>query len=174
MPSAPARQLETFKNPNPGRDYEHTRHNAGADVVALLASRHGGRLRLARRERSLVAEVAVDGRRLALAFPQTYMNDSGQAVALLLRRFGISSDLHRLVIVHDGAQSRMCFSVNAGTLRLSAGTSFERALDGVGADDAENHSTVIVFSLSVKVTLELFVVRDHPSGTFTTNPPFDE
>lgn len=85
---------------NPGRDYEHTRHNAGADVVALLAERHGGRLRLARRERSLAAEVTVDGRRLALAFPQTYMNDSGLAVAALVRRHGIE-DLGRLVIVHD-------------------------------------------------------------------------
>ena len=69
-------------------------------MVALLAQRHGGRLRLARRERSLAAEVDVDGRRLALAFPQTYMNDSGVAVAALVRRHGID-DLGRLVIVHD-------------------------------------------------------------------------
>jgi peptidyl-tRNA hydrolase, PTH1 family len=47
-----------------------------------------------------VAEVKVDGRRLALAFPQTYMNDSGRAVAPLVRRFGID-DMTKLVIVHD-------------------------------------------------------------------------
>ena len=50
--------------------------------------------------RALVAEVTVDGRRLALAFPQTYMNDSGLAVAPLVRRFGIA-DLSDLVVVHD-------------------------------------------------------------------------
>ncbi len=42
----------------------------------------------------------VDDRRLALAFPQTYMNDSGMAVASLVRRFGVE-DLERLVVVHD-------------------------------------------------------------------------
>ncbi len=39
-------------------------------------------------------------KRLALAFPQTYMNDSGRAVSPLVRRFGID-DLARLVVVHD-------------------------------------------------------------------------
>ena len=85
---------------NPGEQYAGTRHNAGADVVALLARRHGGRLRKGR-ERALVDEVKVDGRRLALAFPQTYMNDSGMAVAPLVRRFGVGDDLERLVVVHD-------------------------------------------------------------------------
>jgi PTH1 family peptidyl-tRNA hydrolase len=68
-------------------------------VVALLAKRHGGRLKKAK-DRSLLTEVKVDGRRLALAFPQTYMNDSGLAVAPLVRRFGIT-DMTRLVVVHD-------------------------------------------------------------------------
>jgi PTH1 family peptidyl-tRNA hydrolase len=84
---------------NPGPEYEHSRHNVGAEVVAVLARRHGGRLRKGR-ERALVDEVRVDGRRLALAFPQTYMNDSGLAAAALVRRHGID-DLERLVVVHD-------------------------------------------------------------------------
>jgi PTH1 family peptidyl-tRNA hydrolase len=69
-------------------------------VIAVLARRHGERLRPARRERALVAEARVDGKRLALAFPQTYMNESGLAVGPLVRRFGIE-DLADLVIVHD-------------------------------------------------------------------------
>lgn len=86
---------------NPGAEYAGTRHNAGADVVALLAERHGGRLRKGK-ERALVGEVRVEGRLVALAFPQTYMNDSGLAVAPLVRRFGIPPDgLDRLVVVHD-------------------------------------------------------------------------
>jgi peptidyl-tRNA hydrolase, PTH1 family len=84
---------------NPGAEYEGTRHNAGADVVALLAERHGGRLRKGK-ERALVDEVTVAGQRLALAFPQTYMNLSGESVALLVRRFGIDDPTH-LVVVHD-------------------------------------------------------------------------
>ena len=84
---------------NPGRQFEGTRHNAGADVIALLAKRHGDKLKKAK-ERALVADVRIDGKQLALAFPQTYMNDSGQAVGPLAKRFGID-DLSRLVIVHD-------------------------------------------------------------------------
>jgi PTH1 family peptidyl-tRNA hydrolase len=84
---------------NPGREYEGTRHNVGADVVDLLAARHGEKLRRSK-ELATVAEARVDGLRLALAFPLTYMNDSGQAVAPLVRRFSIE-DLTRLVIVHD-------------------------------------------------------------------------
>lgn len=85
---------------NPGREYAGTRHNVGAEVVELLAKRHGERLRSGR-ERALVAEARVGGRRMALAFPQTYMNDSGASVQLLVRRFGITGDLPRLVVVHD-------------------------------------------------------------------------
>ncbi|MEJ7585688.1 MAG: aminoacyl-tRNA hydrolase [Acidimicrobiales bacterium] len=84
---------------NPGPDYSGTRHNVGADTVSLLAERHGGRLR-AGKERAVSAEVTVGVRRLALAFPQTFYNDSGLATAALVRRHGIE-DLHRLVVVHD-------------------------------------------------------------------------
>jgi PTH1 family peptidyl-tRNA hydrolase len=85
---------------NPGAEYEHTRHNVGAEVIATLARRHGARLRATRGTRSLGGEVRLGERLLALAFPQTFMNDSGAAVAPLMRRHGISA-LGRLVVVHD-------------------------------------------------------------------------
>jgi len=84
---------------NPGKEYSGTRHNVGAEVNELLAQRHGATLRRSK-ERALVDEVKVDGRRVALAVPQTYMNLSGESVAPLVRRHGIT-DPHRLVIVHD-------------------------------------------------------------------------
>ena len=84
---------------NPGGEYEHSRHNVGADVVALLAERHGGTLRRSR-ERALVAEVRIGDRRVTLAFPQTYVNLSGESVAMLVRRHGIT-DPARVVVVHD-------------------------------------------------------------------------
>jgi len=84
---------------NPGAEYAHTRHNVGFDVVELLASRHGGRLKKGK-ERALVDEVRIGGRRVALAEPQTYMNDSGASVVRLVRRYDID-DLHRLVVVQD-------------------------------------------------------------------------
>ena len=84
---------------NPGAEFEGTRHNVGAEAIERLAARHGGRLKKAK-ERALADEVTVGGRRLALAVPQTYMNLSGEAVAPLVRRYGIE-DPHLLVIVHD-------------------------------------------------------------------------
>jgi len=66
------------------------------------------------KEKALVAEVRFDGKRLALAFPQTYMNDSGLSVAPLVRRFGIS-DLADLVVVHDE------LDLPLGTVRVKAG-----------------------------------------------------
>jgi PTH1 family peptidyl-tRNA hydrolase len=84
---------------NPGAEYEHSRHNVGADTVALLAERHGAVLKRSR-ERALVAEVLIGDRRVALAFPQTYVNLSGESVAMLVRRHGIA-DSERLVVVHD-------------------------------------------------------------------------
>ena len=84
---------------NPEARYANTRHNLGADTVAFLADRHGGRLRPGK-ERALVDEVRIGPHRVALAFPQTYYNDSGLAAAALVRRFGIE-DPHRLVVVHD-------------------------------------------------------------------------
>ena len=85
---------------NPGEEYARSRHNLGAEVVAELARRHGERLKLSKKERALTAEVTIGGQRVALAFPQTYMNDSGQSVQLLRRRYDIE-DPARIVIVHD-------------------------------------------------------------------------
>jgi PTH1 family peptidyl-tRNA hydrolase len=86
----------------------------GADVALLLARRHGGRLRPAKREHALVAEVMSGGKRLALAFPQTYMNDSGLAAAALVRRFGVD-DLAALVVIHDE------LDLPVGRLQVKAG-----------------------------------------------------
>ena len=86
---------------NPGAQYHGTRHNAGADVVALLADRHGGRLKLSKGDRALVDSVQIGGRKVVLAFPQTYMNESGISVSSLARRHDIAEEPQRVVIVHD-------------------------------------------------------------------------
>jgi peptidyl-tRNA hydrolase, PTH1 family len=83
---------------NPGTDYERTRHNVGAEVVELLARRHGGKLRR-QKERSLTDEVDIAGRKVALAVPLTFMNLSGEAVAPLVRRYRVEPG--QLVVVHD-------------------------------------------------------------------------
>ena len=83
---------------NPGDEYSRTRHNVGAEVVELLARRHGGKLR-GSKGRARGDEVRIGDKRVALAIPLTYMNDSGEAVGALARRLGVEPD--RIVIVHD-------------------------------------------------------------------------
>ncbi len=81
--------------------------------MALLAARHGERLKRSK-DHALVAEVRIGEKRLALAVPQTYMNDSGRAVAPLVRRFGVE-DLTHLVVVHDE------LDLPLGVVRVKAG-----------------------------------------------------
>jgi peptidyl-tRNA hydrolase, PTH1 family len=83
---------------NPGDEFSRTRHNVGAEVVELLARRHGGKLR-GSKGRARGDEVRIGDKRVALAIPLTYMNDSGEAVGALARRLGVEPD--RIVIVHD-------------------------------------------------------------------------
>lgn len=83
---------------NPGDEYAGTKHNVGAEVVTRLAERHGANLRKGK-ERALVDEVRIDRRRVALAIPLTWMNDSGDAVRLLARRHGVQPE--QVVVVHD-------------------------------------------------------------------------
>lgn len=98
---------------NPGSEYDGTRHNVGFAVIDLLERRHGGRLK-AGKERALVDEVRIGGRRVALAKPTTFMNLSGESVAPLVRRFGIDEPSN-LVIVHDE------LDLPTGTVRVKIG-----------------------------------------------------
>jgi peptidyl-tRNA hydrolase, PTH1 family len=84
---------------NPGREYARTRHNVGAETVALLVERVGEKFK-AGRDRALVADTRLAGRRVVLAFPTTYMNESGQAVGALMRRHKLF-DPAQLIVVHD-------------------------------------------------------------------------
>jgi PTH1 family peptidyl-tRNA hydrolase len=97
---------------NPGEEYARTRHNVGAEVVELLADRHGGKLKKGK-ERARVDEVRIGDKRVALAIPLTYMNDSGESVRLLVRRYGVEPD--QVVIVHDE------LDLPVATLRVKAG-----------------------------------------------------
>ncbi len=99
---------------NPGAEYEHTRHNVGADAVEVLVRRHRATLRAEKGTQSRAATVRVGGKSLVLAVPQTYMNDSGGAVRALVRRFSVGEP-GQLVIVHDE------LDLPSGDVRLKLG-----------------------------------------------------
>ena len=86
---------------NPGAEYAGTRHNAGFMVVERLAGRWRAKWALDDKFRSRMAKVEHDGRKLMLGQPQTYMNQSGEAVGKLTKYFRIP--LERLLAVVDDA-----------------------------------------------------------------------
>jgi peptidyl-tRNA hydrolase, PTH1 family len=82
---------------NPGREYAHTRHNVGFLVCDELARRHGASFRS--KFSGELAELRLDGARLALVKPQTFMNESGRSVAAAARFFKVPPE--RLLALHD-------------------------------------------------------------------------
>ena len=82
---------------NPGREYAATRHNVGFMVADELARRSGGSWRA--KFSGDLAEVRLDGLRLALLKPQTFMNESGRAVGAAARFFKVEPE--DLLVVHD-------------------------------------------------------------------------
>lgn len=102
---------------NPGPEFEGTRHNVGFDAVAVLADRHGGRIRAEKGLHSQACEAKIGGHRVLLAIPSTYMNDSGLAVVKLVRRASLEPDgiADRLIVIHDE------MDLPAGRVKLKAG-----------------------------------------------------
>jgi PTH1 family peptidyl-tRNA hydrolase len=82
---------------NPGREYAGTRHNVGFLVCDELARRHGASFRS--KFSGELAEVRIEGRRVALLKPQTYVNESGRSVGAAVRFFKVEPE--RVLVVHD-------------------------------------------------------------------------
>ncbi len=99
---------------NPGPRYARNRHNIGFRAVEEVAATH--RLAFRRREaHALTAHGHIDGRRVILAKPQSWMNESGLAVAALARFYRI--DPPQILVIHDD------LDLPLGTLRFREGGS---------------------------------------------------
>jgi peptidyl-tRNA hydrolase, PTH1 family len=83
---------------NPGRKYDHTRHNIGFRIVDDIAEQNRVAIRKKSCE-SLVGELIIMGEQVLLAKPQTYMNLSGHAVKALLK--DTRSSPENLVVIYD-------------------------------------------------------------------------
>jgi peptidyl-tRNA hydrolase, PTH1 family len=82
---------------NPGREYAKTRHNVGRMVVDELARRHGAAWK--GKFNGQLAEIRLDGHRVALLKPETYMNESGRSVGAAARFYKVEPDA--ILVVHD-------------------------------------------------------------------------
>jgi PTH1 family peptidyl-tRNA hydrolase len=100
---------------NPGREYAGNRHNVGWLVVDELARRHGGSWK--QKFHGRLAEIRVDGHKVALLKPETYMNDSGRAVRAAMQFFKLEPDAVR----HNGVRSVAQHVGTPDFLRLRVG-----------------------------------------------------
>ena len=102
---------------NPGLGYAGNRHNVGAMALEELAGRAvGGRAAFrAHKARARVAEMRlkVGGPKVVLATPSSYMNESGGAVAGLMKYYDVP--VERVVVIHDE------LDIDAGLVRLKQG-----------------------------------------------------
>lgn len=83
---------------NPGRKYEHTRHNVGFDVVDILAQKNNISLTKLK-SKARVGEGVIAGKRVALALPQTFMNLSGESVVGLVNWYKPQAD--EMIVCYD-------------------------------------------------------------------------
>ncbi|MDZ7587123.1 MAG: aminoacyl-tRNA hydrolase, partial [Patescibacteria group bacterium] len=83
---------------NPGKEYEKTRHNLGFMVLEKIASKIGIGFRADSSFESKIAETDSDGK-AKLVLPQTFMNDSGRAVAKIKNYWKINSE--DILVIYD-------------------------------------------------------------------------
>ena len=96
---------------NPGREYAGNRHNVGHMVVDELARRHDGGWRA--KFSGLVADVRIDGHKVALLKPETFMNESGRSVRAAAAFYKLETDA--ILVVHDESD------LEAGRLQVRLG-----------------------------------------------------
>lgn len=126
---------------NPGPKYALQRHNVGFIALDAIAEVHGGFGPWQKKFRSLVAEGRIGDHRILLLKPQTFMNDSGDAVAQALRFYKL--DLDALAVFHDEldlASMKVKVKVGGGTaghnglrsIDSHLGPDFKRVRIGIG------------------------------------------
>jgi len=84
---------------NPGSEYEHTRHNAGEDLVRLLAQQHSTTLSADSKFFGLCGRINLNGQDLRLLIPTTFMNLSGKAIGAMAQFYKIPAE--SILVVHD-------------------------------------------------------------------------
>lgn len=94
---------------NPGSRYEGTRHNVGFKAIDSLADKLGISIDQ-NKWNSIIGEGRFAGKKIILAKPQTYMNNSGLAVSEILNFYKASED--ELIVIHDD------IDISLGTIRV--------------------------------------------------------
>ncbi|MGN1160126.1 MAG: aminoacyl-tRNA hydrolase [Lachnospiraceae bacterium] len=95
---------------NPGREYENTRHNIGFRVIDAVAERYGIDV-TEKKHKALIGKGAIEGQKVLLVKPQTYMNLSGESVRAVIDYYKVDEKDELIVIFDD-------ISLDVGKLRI--------------------------------------------------------
>ena len=85
---------------NPGKQYEHTRHNVGFDVIDVMADKYNISV-TEKKHKALCGKGIIEGQKVVLAKPQTFMNLSGESEAELLNFYKSDPETELIVIFDD-------------------------------------------------------------------------
>lgn len=130
---------------NPGGKYAHTRHNAGFDVIDILSQRHGLPVRMHMYSARL-GKGDIASKRVVLAMPQTYMNNSGESVKEMSKALGIKAS--QLIFVYDD------IDLKTGTVRIKAR----------GSAGTHNGMKSVIFHLQTEEFARIRVGIGRPEG----------
>ena len=97
---------------NPTNEYKGTRHNAGFEVIDLLSQRHNIPVTKAE-HKGLLGKGLINGQKVILCKPLTYMNASGECVNRICNYYGIDPSTELLVISDD-------VTLDCGSIRIRA------------------------------------------------------
>ena len=95
---------------NPGRDYTNTRHNIGFDVIDTLADVAGISV-IEKKHKAIIGKGVLDGQKVILVKPQTYMNLSGESVRDIIDYYKVDEE-QELIVVSDDT------SLDVGSIRI--------------------------------------------------------
>jgi PTH1 family peptidyl-tRNA hydrolase len=132
---------------NPGEEYEWTRHNLGFLLIDKIAADANAAVK--RKEcRSLVGAATIEGERVRLVKPQTFMNLSGEAVACLLAKHQVEDPAKSLIVISDD------LALPFGAIRL-------RARGSAGGHNGLK-SIIATIGSNEFIRLRIGIQPDHP------------
>jgi len=143
---------------NPGKEYESTRHNAGFNSIDILALKYNIPIN-EKEHKALVGKGYIDGKKVILVKPQTYMNNSGEAIREITDYYKVDVE-NEMIIIYDD------ISLDVGMLRIR----------DKGSAGGHNGIKSIISHLSTQVFLRIKVgvggkiaqmdLADHVLGHF--------
>lgn len=85
---------------NPTKQYKDTRHNVGFEVIDALAEKYNITIS-EKKHKALIGKGVVEGQKVILAKPQTYMNLSGESIVELINYFKLDPETEMIIVFDD-------------------------------------------------------------------------